>query len=393
MSPTKILVCLLAVSLCGVLVFSGCGPQERSATEPSQSVVAEPEKSEPAQAAETQAPEPEKTPAEPAQTQAAEPEKPATSETAEQTQPKAEKSEQAPKPGAVGVAFNFSVGDVTRYKVTTEDEDSVEFKGKWPKEGDFENKRNNARVELDYTQRIESLDDDGNAVAKIAIDAVRASYVNRNLPAYDFDSRRETDKKKAMYRLLGKSYTIKLAPTGRFLEVVDASAAQAAVSGKTADEPRAAALVTNEAIEQRHGFLIAPDPGDNMLAAGDTWSTVRSFSFRMLGTKIYERIYTLKDIEEAEGHKIGVVEMKAIPSAEGAEALHQQGQTPDISQMADNAENYYGEMRFDLTSGKVQEYVEKLVSNWTILDTSAEEAEPPALVMAAVRVSRVDKLN
>jgi hypothetical protein len=291
------------------------------------------------------------------------------------------------------VAFNFSVGDVTRYKVTTEDEDSVQFKGNWPKESDFENKRNNVRVEVSYTQRIESLDETGNAVAKVTIDAIRASYVYRNLPAYDFDNRRETDKKKAMYKLLGKSYKIKIAPTGRFIEVVDASAAQAAVSGTVADEARAAALVTNEVIEQRHGFLILPDSRDNMLAPGDTWSTVRNFSFRMLGAKIYERIYTLKDIEQTNGRKIGVLDMKAIPSAEGAEALHQEGQAPDFSQMADNTEDYYGEMRFDLTSGKVEEYVEKLVSRWTMLDTSVEEGEPPALTMAAARVSRVDKLN
>ena len=391
MSPTKILVCLLAVSVC-VLAFSGCGPQERAAIEPEQSAVAEPQKSEPSQPPETQAPEPEKTAptkldirsyTEPEQTQAPEPEKPVTS--------RPEMKAGVPKPGAVPVALKFSVGDVTRYKVTTEDEDSVQFSGKWPKEGDFENKRNNVRVELSYTQSIESLDEAGNAVAKVTIDAIRASYVYRNLPAYDFDNRRETDTKKAMYKLVGKSYTIKLAPTGSFLEIVDVSAVQAAVSGDAADE--VADLVTNEAIERRHGLLILPDPNDNMLAAGDTWSTVRSFSFRELGAKIYERIYTLKDIEETNGRKIGVVDMKAIPSAEGAEALHQQGQTPDFSQMADNTEDYYGEMRFDLTSGKVQEYVEKLVSTWTMLDTSTDRDQPPALVMKAVRVSRVDRVN
>ncbi len=360
--------------------------------EPSQGVAGVLERSEPAQAAKIQAPEAEKSPAEPERTQAAEPEKLATTEAAK-AEEKPEAKPRVPKAGAVGVAFNFTVGDVTRYKVTTEDEDSVQFEGKWPKEGDFENKHNNVRVEVSYTERIESVDEGGNAVAKVTIDAIRASYINRNLSAYDFDNRRETDNKKAMYKLLGKSYTIKLAPTGRFLEVVDASGVQAAVSGKADDEPRAAALVTNEAIEQRHGFLVLPDGNDNMLGAGDTWSTVRSFSFRTLGTKIYERVYTLKNIEEANGRKTGILEMKAIPSAEGAEALHQQGETPDFSQMADNAANYYGEMKFDLTSGKVQEYVEKLISSWTILDTSTEEAQPPALVMAATRVSRVDKLE
>ena len=389
MSSTKILVCLVAVSVFA-LAFSGCGPQEQQVIEPEQKAAAEPEESKPT---EPVAAEPEMTAAKPAEAPAPEPEEPVTAETEEQPEPKPEVKPRVPKPGSVPVAFSFSVGDVTRYKVTTEDEDSVQFKGNWPKEGDFENKRNNVRMEVSYTQRIESVDEAGNAVAKITFDAIRASYVYRNLPAYDFDNRRETDKKKAMYKLLGKSYTIKLAPTGRFLEVVDASAAQAAVSGTAADEPRAAALVTNEAIEQRHGFLILPDPDDNMLAAGDTWSTVRNFSFRMLGAKIYERIYTLKDIEEANGHKIAVVDMKAIPSAEGAEALHQQGQTPDLSQMADNTESYYGEMRFDLANGKVQEYVEKLVSRWTMLDTSVEEGEPPALIMAATRVSRVDKIN
>jgi hypothetical protein len=377
MSSAKVVTCLLTLLFC-ILILGGCGPEKQESIKPQEPAVTEPR---PTPVVEPQA------------TVAVEPARPETPPPAPQPQVTPAETPTVAKTDAMPVAFKFAVGDVTRYKATKEDEDSVLFTGKWPKEAEHENKRNNTRVEVSYTQRIESVDDSGNAVARITLDSIRASYVAKNLAVYDFDNRREGDQSKPMYKLLGKSYTIKLAPTGKCLEVIDVSALQAAVAGNADDGQRAAALFTKEAIEERHGFLVLPEPDKNSLSPGDHWSTIRSFSFRMLGTKTCERVYTLTAIEESDAHKIGVIDMKAIPSAEGAEATHQQTETVDLSQMADNTEEYIGEMRFDLTSGKVLECVERLVSKWTVLDDSNNESEPPALVMTAIRVNRVDKLD
>jgi hypothetical protein len=113
----------------------------------------------------------------------------------------------------------------------------------------------------------------------------------------------------------------------------------------------------------------------------------------MLGTKTYERVYTISGITEVDSKKIAEVDLRAIPSAQGAEALHKQADSIDLSQMSDNTEDYEGYMRFNLSDGKVQEYIERLLSKWTMVDTSKQDAEPAALTMIAIRASRVDKLD
>jgi hypothetical protein len=109
----------------------------------------------------------------------------------------------------------------------------------------------------------------------------------------------------------------------------------------------------------------------------------------MMGARSYERIYVLKEIKDQDGRRGAFVEMNAIPTAETAKQLHQEQSAGAFSKMFDNIEEYSGELHWDLTAARVQKYVEKLQSEWLIVDPMAKQSpnkKPDALRMAAVNL-------
>ena len=62
--------------------------------------------------------------------------------------------------------------------------------------------------------------------------------------------------------------------------------------------------------------------------------------------------------------------------------------------MSDNTETYTGELKLDLSAGKVEEYRENLTSEWLIVDPNPKENEQPsALKMTAVRSYSIEKID
>ena len=115
-----------------------------------------------------------------------------------------------------------------------------------------------------------------------------------------------------------------------------------------------------------------------------------------MGAESYERIYTLKEIKDADGRRIAIVEMNAIPSAEMAEELHKEQATAIFTKLFDNTETYTGGLKLDLDAGKTEEYFEKLRSEWVAVDTSAEQKadiEPAVLRMTATRFYHIEKID
>ena len=114
-----------------------------------------------------------------------------------------------------------------------------------------------------------------------------------------------------------------------------------------------------------------------------------------MGSKSYERIYTLKGLEADNDRQIAVVEMDAIPTAETAQQLHEQQAAYEFLKMFDNTETYAGQLMLDLTAGKVEKCLEKLQSEWVIVDPWADqdEKEPAVMKMSAIRLYRLEKIN
>ncbi len=309
---------------------------------------------------------------------------------------KAEVEPEEHKP-TIKLALKFTPGDLTTYKVTKENERSVIWGGPLTdKPKGFTGGRSGNSIEMTFIRRIQNVDDQGNAVAEITIKGLKYLAKVKDNIVLDFDSSREKDRNSPLFKLIGQSYTIKITPSGQISKVIDVSGARAAVEGSASDNKRAARLLSDEVIKDQHSIPALPGSEKNQLRTGENWSSIKTFSFDWMGSKTYEKIYTLKEIKDIDGRRIAIVEMNAIPSSEKAKELHKKQTTGFFSQMFDNPiETYTGQLKLDLTSGKVEKYFEEFRSEWIAVDIMSpeENKEPDTLRMGATRLYRFERID
>jgi len=298
----------------------------------------------------------------------------------------------------VTLALKFTPQDSTTYRVITEEKRSVKFEGDLAKEPTLKGGQTGNRAEMTFTRQIESIDDKGKAVAKITIKGVKYLAKVKDNTVLDFDSSRAGDQNKPLAKLIGQSYTIGITPAGQVTEVIDVEQAQAAVSGGTLGATTASALLRPDAIKQRHTILALAAADKNQLRTGDNWSSIKNFSFGLMGAKSYEKIYTLKEVKDIDGRRIAIVEMNAIPTSAAAEQLNQEEAVNALSQIFGSGETYTytGQLKLDLTEGKVEKYLEELQLEWLMMDPSAKQTgdkEPDALKMTAIRLHSLEKID
>jgi hypothetical protein len=300
----------------------------------------------------------------------------------------------APEPaGPVTLALKFTPGRTTNYRLTMEDARSVDFSGKMANDGSLKGGQTGSRIQMDFSERIESVDDKGTAAAKITIKALKYLSQEKDVVRLDFDSSREKDRKNVLNKLVGQGYTIELTPDGKVVRVLNMQDATRSVRGVTPMHKRASALLRTTVIKARHSIGAIPGADKSQVRVGDDWSSVKTFDFTMLGKKSYERIYLLKEIQKADGHNVAVIEMNAIPTTEGQGSQPNEG--AGLSQMFDNIEKYTGQLRLDLASGRVEKYSERLHSEWFLVDLGADKSQvdPDSLTMTAVRVHSVERID
>jgi hypothetical protein len=295
------------------------------------------------------------------------------------------------------LALKFTAGDSTIYKVTTETEDSVKFEGSLLDDPILKNKpyqRNYSRTEITFAQQIQNTDDKGNAVTNITIQGLKCLSIYQNNPMLDFDSSEEKDKSNPLAKLIGQSYTIKIAPTGQVVSVVDTNEARAAVGDNPQAAQRTLMLLSEDEIKKRHSISALPDTKRNTIQIGDKWSRLSTFSFRQMGPKAYERIYTLKKIKNVNNRQLAIVEMNAVPSSEAARLLHQEQAMNIISNLFDNVETYTGRLWFDLTTGRIEKYLETLQTEWIMANPNPKKDEEPGVIrMKAMRFYGIEKIE
>jgi hypothetical protein len=117
-----------------------------------------------------------------------------------------------------------------------------------------------------------------------------------------------------------------------------------------------------------------------------------------MGLKSYEKIYTLKEIRDAAGHQIAVIDMNAIPTSEVEEKYLSQQAGADFPKMFDTNDTYTGSGEIDLTAGRIDSYREDLQASWiTAIPSSPGETgdvnEPVVLRMTAVRVYNLERIK
>jgi hypothetical protein len=289
-------------------------------------------------------------------------------------------------------ALRFTPQDSTTYRVITESERRLKWEGAVPDEPTFKGGRNYDRLEMTFSQEIQSVDDLGNAIANITIKELKSSSISKEGRAFEFDSLKPEDLNHPLAKLIGQSYTIKITSTGKVIEVTNTKKAELAVSGGSAPPRGALRLLHPEVINDRHGTLILPDADKNQLHIGDSWSENKTFFFGMMGSESYEKIYTLNAIKDQDNRRLAIIEMNAIPSSTTSKE-----QVADVFKSSDTTQIYTGELELDLTTGKVEKYSEKLQSEWTTVFPSTNQKTgqegPAILTMSDTRFYSLAKID
>jgi hypothetical protein len=312
----------------------------------------------------------------------------------ETAKPEAKPEKQIPEAKSkevAAIALKFSPGDLTTYKVITEAERRIKWEGPVPDEPAFKGGNNYDRREMTFTQEIQSVDDKGNAIAKITVKELKYSSMVKESAAFEFDSIKPKDPNHPLAKLIGQSYTLKIAPTGEVIEVIDTKDAETAVRKGSVPPRIALKLLSPETIKERHGNIVLPDTDKDKLHIGDKWSNTKTFSFGMMGSESYERIYTLNQIEDLDNQQVAVIDMSTIPAPETSE-----DQTIDLLKRSDNIKTYTGKLELNLTTGKVMKYHETLLQEWITAFPGEEQEEnqgPVVLTMSATLLYSLEKID
>ena len=288
---------------------------------------------------------------------------------------------------------NFKVGDVATYRVITEEEQSLEYEGFEPGDVELSNKKDLDRVEMVFERKVESVTEDGNAVAMITVKELKYQAVRKNNVLLDFDSTRKADAVIPMNNLIGLSYKITLNTSGQVSGEIDSMAAIRAVRGTSPAHKATLALLRPKAIKDRHSLAGLAELDKVQVSQGDSWSNEKVVNFPIIGKKSYERVYSLKAISEKDTQKFAEIKMEAIPSAESEGGADQAVMSMFLKKL-DKVGAYEGQIKFDVNAGKVVFYTEKLDSEWVMVDPNPKEGKEPAMVkMGAVRFHSIEKLD
>lgn len=366
MMSRKIISWLIVLVMCSLLINSGCtGPADDT-----EKLVVKPKEEKP---------------------KIVEEEKP---KVVEEEKPQVVVEEAKP---AFELGLKFTAGDTTTYKFIQEAIRSIKWEGPSTDDNVFRGGQTSSKIEMTFTQQIQSVNENGNAVVKITIKDLKSLSIVRDNPVIDFDSGREKDQNHTFAKLIGQSYTIEMTPAGEVSEIIDTTQPAAAVRGDASIQQMALALFTPDAIKERHSIPAMPPADKSRIRTGDKWSSIKSFSFGLMGSQSYERVYTLKEVDDAANRRTAVIEMKALPTTENAAELHKEKTIGDFSKMFENTDSYTGQLNLDLAAGKVVKCYEELQSEWIAVEPSfgqgEDEKEPAILTMTATRIYSLEKIE
>ena len=249
---------------------------------------------------------------------------------------------------------------------------------------------------MGLTQQIQSVDSDGKATAKVTIDSLKYLNVVKNQTNIDFDSSRQSDMDSPLAKLIGQSYTIEFLPDNQISSVSGLSQAQSLLKDKTMADRAGLDILSSDSIRERQSALLLPPLDENKIKPGETWSTTKTYSFGMMGVKSYEKIFQLKELGKAEGHKIAVIDMNSIPTSEIEQGFINPQSKTDFPRMFDTNDIYIGSGVVDLSAGCINSYKENLRASWITAfpaEATADANGPVVLRMTATRNYSLEKIK
>lgn len=280
---------------------------------------------------------------------------------------------QAQMDGRVKIALKSTVGQVDKYKIITDVRRTTKWQGPVPEGKTFDEGFSEERVEMAVTRRIQTVDANGVAAARVSIDGLKCFYTSKGQTTVDFDSTKSSDSNDPLMKLVGQDYVIEVNPQN--VATLVESVKNIAKSDKIG-----AALVSPDSVIERHSTMQLPKEGHEMLKPGDKWSSIKTFMFGKMGLKSYEKIYTFKELRN-NGREIAVIDMDAIPSTEIEPKYADRKVDESVLRKFDSKESYAGAGEFDVQTGRIESYHENLKATWTAaLPTKQNEASGPVVL-------------
>ena len=291
----------------------------------------------------------------------------------------------------------FEPGQVTTYRVATAAAKSLKWQGNISaKPAGFAEGSTGHHTEITFSQRVQSVDGQGNAVLRITITAVKYQSRRLDVVNLDFDSTRPDDQDSPFARLVGLGYGIEMSPKGEVLAVTDLGPALEALAGSRPEQQIARGMLDEAIIKARHEVDALKSLPAAAVAVGDRWSDIESLNFGSLGMREFERIFTLDGIDAVAGDEVAAVTMSVIPSSALAQQQHLQQQTNPFSQMFDSIDHFEGGLQLDLTTGELLSTSEEFDVQWVAVDPAANQASvanPAVLRMGATQLHQLERVE
>ena len=292
------------------------------------------------------------------------------------------------------IKLNLAPQSETVYRVAMETGKDYSFVQ--PSVNKTKEKHTVGRVEMVFTQKIESVDQQGTAPAEITIRELRYLSEDAQGKSLDFNSTAASSKSDPLYALIGQSYKIKIMPDGK-IAVVDVKAAREVIKQEGSAKRFADRLFSDEEIARRHEVLALNDAGKALHKKGDKWSVVVTAPSGMLMPKSFEKIYTLTDIKEQNGQKIAIVDMNAAPSSKRTgNVSDEEAKMSFFAKMFEEKDNYTGKMVLNLTTGEIDSYQELLKAEWLAAESPQEQKSdkgPDELTMGFWSLYSIEKVS
>ena len=295
---------------------------------------------------------------------------------------------------ATKMKLNLAERNETTYKVVLQS--SKDYAFVQPSINKTKERHTVSQIETVFTQKIESVDQQGNAIADITIKELRYSMEEPQGKTMDFNSTAEGSSSNPLFAFIGQSYKIKITPNGK-IGIVDAKAARE--SGESGFAQKfAEKLFSDEDIAKRHQVLALMDAGQALYKKGDKWSTVAASPPGMLRQKSFEKVYTLTDIKEQKGSKIAIIDMNAVPSSKRAENMSEEDKVKAnfFANNFDEKDNYSGKMVFNLTTSEIESYQETLKAEWFVAELPEKRKSdkgPDQLTIGFSSLYSIEKVN
>jgi hypothetical protein len=306
----------------------------------------------------------------------------------------------------IEMKLNLAPKSETVYKVVTGFSGNVNFIQ--PSINKTKESHKSGTLGMVFKQRVESVDQQGNAVVNITIKQL--SYFSETLKGVvaDFNSLREKDKSDPLMKLIGASYKIRISPRGT-VKVLDASAARSILKEGSAAAV-ATGLFSDEEIARRHQVmaLFDADKADKYVSEkdrqkkikadssrkksdsktskavkkglcekGNQWSSLAASPTGMIMPKSFDKAYTLTDLKKQDNQMIAVIDMNAVPSSKRADKQEKESTIGASASkfLIDDKDNYTGKMIFNLTTGEIQSYQELLVEKVAVVPREEQKSD------------------